>query len=222
MPRLKLRSLAVLSLTMVFGFTPSLALEFPISDTAVREAYFLGQRHDATLSSFYDKYAKYPAVPQTGPHIAAIRFLTPFAQLVEYSAQYHGNFSAQQALHDQRGKPELVKVIVQISLTTSYSAMVSTNSDSNSRAPSELSPRRSDFWKNFQVVVYNANQPLAPFQSSGKSNSLCGRSGPCRLTGASLELLFPADSFTSDTAVVRVIPPEGDAVSVDFSLPSLR
>jgi hypothetical protein len=219
MPHLKLRSLAVLSLSFILGRTPALALESPISETAVREAYFLGQRHDATLTSFYDKYAKYPALPQTGPHIAAIRFLTPFAQLVEYSAQYHGNFSAQQALHDQRGKPELVKVIVQISFTASYSAMVSTNSGSNSR---ELSLRRSDFWKDFQVVVSNGNQPLAPFHSSGKSNSLCGRSGPCRLTGASLELLFPADSFSSDTAVVRVIPPEGDAVSVDFSLPSLR
>jgi hypothetical protein len=40
--------------------------------------------------------------------------------------------------------------------------------------------------------------------------------------GAALELEFPAESFTSDSATILVTPPEGDPVSVDFNLTSLR
>jgi len=49
-----------------------------------------------------------------------------------------------------------------------------------------------------------------------------GRHGSCIMTGATLELDFPAEAFTSDSATVQVIPPEGDPVSVDFNLTRLR
>ena len=63
--------------------TPSsFAFDTPLSDQAVREAYFLGQRHDA---SFLSNYIKFLPPPKTGPFIPSITFLTPFVQLAQLS-----------------------------------------------------------------------------------------------------------------------------------------
>ncbi len=42
------------------------------------------------------------------------------------------------------------------------------------------------------------------------------------MTGATLKFKFRADAFTSDSATIRVDPPEGDPVSVGFDLIRLR
>ena len=46
----------------------SFAFDSPLSDQAVREAYFLGQRHDESLARLLDRYTTYLAPPKTGPH----------------------------------------------------------------------------------------------------------------------------------------------------------
>jgi len=102
-------------LLMVFCVSlPASPLDTPLSDEAVREAYFLGQRHDA---SFLGNYIKFLPRPKTGPHISSVTFLTPFAQLAQISSNYVGNYSAQQALLDQRGQQEFVKITIEIYLT---------------------------------------------------------------------------------------------------------
>lgn len=213
--------LAILTLSLLVA-PPAFSFDAPLSDTAVRQAYFMGQRHDETLGPFYSKYVKFPTLPQTGPHISEVRFLTPFEQQVEYSEHYHGNFSAQQALLDHRGEPDVVKVIVQISFTRSYGQLLPPQQSGGSGTPPERSLRSPDFWKEFQVVVSDNNLALTPSDFSGEPTYHCGRWGNCLLVGASLELLFPAAAFSSDTAVICVVPPEGDPVTVTFSVSSLR
>jgi len=213
--------LAILTLSLLVA-PPAFSFDAPLSDTAVRQAYFMGQRHDETLGPFYSKYVKFPTLPQTGPHISEVRFLTPFEQQVEYSEHYHGNFSAQQALLDHRGKPDVVKVTIQISFTQSYGRLLPPQQSGGSGTQPERSLRSPDFWKDFQVVVSNDHQRLVPSGFTGKPTYYCARWGTCLLAGASLELLFTAESFSSDTAVICVIPPEGDSVTVSFSVSSLR
>lgn len=222
MARSLLRSVSCLLASSLAWVVPCTALDTPLSDTAVRQAYFLGQRHDETLGPFYSRYVKFPPLPQIGPHISEVRFLTPFAQQVEYSEHYHGNFSAQQALLDHRGKPDLVEVFVQILFTQSFGRLLLPQPSVGSRTPPDRPLRSPDFWKDFQVIISNDNQPLTPSDFSGKPTYNCGKRGHCLLTGASLELTFPAESFTSDTAVIHVVPPEGEPVTVEFSLTSLR
>ena len=44
-------------LAVLLGFPPqTLAFSTPLSDTAVREAYLMGQRHDESTVRFLDKY----------------------------------------------------------------------------------------------------------------------------------------------------------------------
>ena len=202
----------------------SSAFQSPLSEQAVREAYFLGQRHDGTYGHLLGKYTKFLPVPKSGPHISSIAFNTPFLQMVAYADKYFGNYSAQQAQIDYRKKgEETVEVLVEIQLTESYGRMMTASTNTASKSPSALVPRPSDFWKDFEVRIYEGDQELIPADSHGRANWRCGRyGGNCILTGATLQYDFAASDFNSDTARIVVTPPEGDPVSVDFYLPSLQ
>ncbi len=194
----------------------------PLSDQAIREAYFLGQRHDGTYPSILGKYIKNLPPPKSGPYISSVTFLTPFIQPVEYSDGYIGNYSAQKALRDHRGQEEFVLIFVEIQLTDSYGRLIPPPPNWLSRSPQALVPRPSDFWRDFQVQIYDAGKLLTPYDFHGRSTYNCGRRGPCTITGATLEFDFRAEAFTSDSAAIQVIPPEGDPVCVDFDLDHLR
>src|SRR5215475_5160327 len=92
------RPLALL-LAALLAASPCLAFDTPLSEQAIREAYFLGQRHDDTLARFLSKYTRYLDAPRSGPHIASITFFTPFALAAEESSR-RSNYSAQQAQID--------------------------------------------------------------------------------------------------------------------------
>jgi hypothetical protein len=209
-------------LTAALLLSPSsFAFDTPLSDQAVREAYFLGQRHDDTMATLLNKYTKFLEPPKAGPDIASITFLTPFALLVQHSSR-QSNYSAQQAALDHRDQPEFVRIVVQIQFTDSYGPFIARPTGSRSGSSTGLVPRPYDFWKDFDVQVSSEDQKLRPFSSSGHPNFICSEDGGCTLTGATLQLDFPADAFESGSATIDVAPPEGDPLTVDFDLTHLR
>jgi hypothetical protein len=216
--RLVFRVLAIFLVVLCLTL-PGSALDVPLSDEAIREAYFLGQRHDA---AFLSNYIKFLPAPKTGPHISSVALITPFIKLAQLSDRHLGSYSAQQARLDHLGQEEIVEIIVDIRLTPSYGAFIASPSGSRSSSAPAFTPRSSLFWKGFCVQVYDGAQPLSPSDFDGHSNSGCARRGPCVMTGATLKFTFPANAFTSDSANIQVIPPEGDPVSVDFDLIRLR
>ena len=216
------RPIASVLAALMLSTPSSFAFDMPLSDQAVREAYFLGQRRDETMAAFLNKYSKYLEAPKTGPHIASITFFTPFALLVQQSSQHTSGYSAQQAALDHRDQPEFVRIIVQIQLTNSYGAYIIRPTSSRSGSSAGFVPRPYDFWKDFDVQVSSKDQNLRPFSSSGQPNVLCSYEGGCELTGATLQFDFNAEDFASGSAVIDVIPPEGDPLSVDFDLGHLR
>jgi hypothetical protein len=205
------------TLSVLLMWQPLFAFETPLSDTTVREAYFLGQRHDLRCLEAYTKSLPLPA---KGPHVAAVTFLTPFAQLVQRTSNRVENYSAQQAQADHRHVAESVHLILLINLTPSYGPVISPGDVSHP----DIKPvfRPYDFWKDFSVAVFDGDQLRHPSEFHGHANSSCGPRGPCSLIGATLEFTFPAASFASDTAVIQIAPPEGDPVTAEFSLASLR
>jgi len=216
------RSLVILATALLVA-QPSLAFKTPLSEQAVREAYFLGQRHDGTYPRLLGKYTKFLPRPKSGPYISSVAFYTPFLQMVAYSDGYIGNYSAQQAQIDYRNKAEeIAQVSVIIQLTDSYGRLMPISANSASRSPTFV-PRPYEFWKDFKVQAYNSEGPVSPSASRGHANSNCGRGGsPCTLIGATIELDFPATAFASNAATIEVDPPEGDRVSVNFDLSSVR
>jgi hypothetical protein len=200
---------------------PLFAFQTPLSDTAVREAYFLGQRHDQSVSDFFAKYAKTLPFPSSGPYISTIRFLTPYAQVVSLSGNRTGGYSAQQAEREHNVGAETVIVSVDIYFTDSYGPFLATPANSRSGSPAGLIPRSSGFWQDFDVWAISDSHTLTPLDTSGQPIYNCSESG-CSLNGATITLTFPASKFPSDSVTVNVIPPEGDAVNVDFDLTSFR
>jgi hypothetical protein len=202
--------------------TPSsFAFDTPLSDEAVREAYFLGQRHDESMATLLNNYTKLLPPPVSGPHISSVAFLTPFALLVQQARQ-RVNYSAQQAAKEHRGEDEMVVINIEILLTQTYPAAISKPTGSRSGSAVGFQMRPSDFWKDFKIRVFDGEKKLPTDSLTGEPIYSCVGDGACDLFGATLHLTLPAKRFTSGSATIEVDPPEGDLVSVDFDLDSLR
>jgi len=214
--------LGILVVAVLASPPPSLAFDTPLSDQAVREAYFLGQRRDESLARLLDKYTKYLEPPRSGPHISSVTFFTPFAIAAQLSSEHTAGYSAQQAAFDHRAQQEFVRIIVQIYFTESYGPLISRPTGSRSGSSTGYVPRPFDFWKDFDVRVFSEDKKLKHFSSSGQPTYKCSGEGGCTLTGATLQFDFPADAFTFHSATIEVLPPEGDPVAVDFDLASFR
>ena len=171
------RALSASLVAILTASQPVFAFQTPLSDTAVREAYFLGQRHDQSVSDFFAKYAKTLPAPQHGPYISTIRFLTPYAQVVSLSGNKSAGSSAQQAERDHHADAETVVVSVDIYLTDSYGPFLAAPTDSRSGSPAGLTPRSSDFWRDFNVSVSSDSRTLAPQDTSGQPIYNCSESG---------------------------------------------
>jgi len=219
----------VLAVVLAFPF-PSCAFDTPLSDTAVRQAYFMGQRHDESFGRFLDNYYKHLPQPKTGPYIASIGFLTPYALLAQLSSKRPYGYSAQQAEIDHRNMVETVKVIVEIQLTETYGPVMPNPTGRTSGTPWDYLPRSGDFWRDFQIKVVSDRKVLTPSEYTGDPNYICGDSTAvaiapgeyCTLTGATVQLEFLAGAFDGSTATVHIVPPEGDPVAAHFDLISLR
>jgi hypothetical protein len=218
----RLKSLACFLVSALLLPAPSFSMDTPLSEEAVRDAYFLGQHHDQTLSLFLAKYMKILPMPKSGPDIASISFLTPFALFAQESSQRTMNYSAQQAEQDHRNQEEIVRIVIQIQLTETYGALIPTPTGSRSGSPIGFAKRPGDFWKDFEVQVVDKDRVLVPLSSSGDSVYSCDSYGGCILSGATLQFEFSAKAFKSDSPAIQVTPPEGDPVSVDFDLSRLR
>ncbi|HXY23471.1 MAG TPA: hypothetical protein VEI73_02400 [Candidatus Acidoferrum sp.] len=199
---------------------PSFAFETPLSDQAVREAYFLGQRRDESMARLLNRYTRFLPTPALGPHISSVSFLTPFALLVRYSSRQSFS-SAQQAEKDHHAEDEIVSIQIELELTQSYGPFITRPTGSRSGSPLGIQLRSPGFWRSFTFRVFDGDEEITTSDLSGEPHHLCSEGG-CTLTGATVRLQFPATAFMADTATVDVIPPEGDSVSVDFDLTSLR
>lgn len=217
------RSFLSVLLAALLASPVTFAFQSPLSDESIREAYFLGQRHDGSFARLLDKYSKSLPAPKSGPYIRSIRFLTPFAKLVQYSDAFVGSYSAQQAALDDRGAQETVEITVEILLTESYGPIIADPAFPRSDRPQTYQLRSHDFWRDFQIEVLEADQIRTPAHFTGEPIVQCSRYGNnCNLFGAMLHLEFPAAAFNSDSTTIHVIPPEGPEVWVDFDLTALR
>ena len=212
-------SLAFLTSALLF-VPPSFAYGTPLSDQAVREAYFLGQRRDESMYDFLNKYTKLLSAPKTGPHIASVTFFTPFALLVQYSSR-QSDYSAQQAAIDHKAHDEIVEIQVEIQFTQSYGAIIAVPTHSRSGSPTAIQQRSPEFWRAFKYRIHDGDEEITTEDMSGEPQYSCSDGG-CSLTGAIVYFQFPATAFKSDSASVEVTPREGDPVSVDFDLSALR
>src|SRR2546421_654994 len=85
------------------------------------------------------------------------------------------------------------------SVREAYCALIHRLTGSRSGSAVGYAPRPYDFWKGFDVQVFNGDEQraLKPSSSFGDPNFSCSEGGGCTLTGATLYFEFPADAFSS-------------------------
>ena len=214
------RVLPALLLSTLLTSPVLFAFSSPLSDEAIREAYFLGQRRDEKMTAFLEKYKQHLREPDRGPFVSSVELLTPFALAVLQSKDRSTGYSAQQAAEEHRGVDESVVVNIEVLFTESYGALIQQPISDRSGAPTGFAFRSSDFWRDIDVQVIVKDKVIKPTRFTGEPLYFCARG--CALMGATMRLEIPARFVDSDLATMHVVPPEGPEVWVDFDLTGLR
>jgi hypothetical protein len=189
---------------------PALAYDYPLSDEGVREAYMLGKSDGAKRDAFFANYTQHPPLPKTGPYIEMVQLETPFAVVVEHCAAAI-NYHAPDAAEEFVGKPGVFRVHVEIDLTESYGALVSSEDGvAHLRSP--------DFWRDFKIRLIQGKEIYARTVNGNPLYSY----GDEVLTGAEVDLEYDAAKIKSDDATIEVVAPDGDDVMANFDLATLR
>jgi hypothetical protein len=212
---------AVLMAAMLL--TPlSFAFDTPLSDHAVREAYFLGQRRDEKTAEFLEKYRQHLSVPESGPWVSTVELFTPYAEAVELSRQRSSGYSAQDAARDYRKTGDRLRVTVTIEFTNTYSELIQEKTGRRSGSPNGFSVRPADFWKDFSYRLFDGDDVVEPLETQGNATYRTVGDGTT-MTGAVIVLLYDAQKIdpSSDTAVVVDIP-DHQQVAAPFDLATLR
>jgi hypothetical protein len=203
---------------------PASAFEIPLSDTAIREAYFLGQRNDQKTLDFLKSYTRTLSLPDSGPYISEIHLLTPYSQVVTNSSQHTSGYSAQQAAADYHGRGDtlLVQIRIELTLTYTYDDAVRTANDFAGELNRHLDPE--DFWRAFQFNLAQNGQRFEPLD--GYADPIYGTSSPrdasATLRGVIVWLVFDASKVESLPAEVEVVTPAAQHVAAKFDLTKLR
>lgn len=206
-------SLLTIGLSFVLAL-PAFALEYPLSSTSIRDAYFLGKGNDDNLARFLLGYRHALPMPKSGPHVAVISLATPFIHVVEHSAGT-ANYSAPSAVKEFSGKSLPLLIRVEIVLTAAYPAPSSSNLQ-------PLTQPIPDFYGDFDIQLVQGKK--IPSESkhvsltySDASTNIYG------LAGAIVELGYdPGKINTSEEATIVVRTPEGQDVETRFNLAMLR
>jgi hypothetical protein len=208
------------------AFVSAEAYDTTMSPQAVREAYFLGQRNDEKTAAFLSQYVQRLPLPKTGPHVAEVEILTPYAQAVQDSMRRTIGYSAQQAGEEYRKQGDTLRVRVQIRFTPTCALQAAVSSSRKVTGKSGIQLRAEDFWRDFTFRVTQQQdgeeQPLEPFDVWSEPIYLRPRVGISALEGADVWLLFDATKVTSDPVKVGVRTPDGQHILAVFDLAKLR
>lgn len=217
------RSLIAILFCVELSSILATAYDTELSDVAVREAYFLGQRHSKDTKEFLALYARHFALPSKGPYISEIRALTPLAQVVEASNRQSSGYSAQQAWLDYRGRGDSIQVVVHIQFTPSYGVIEGTKSASDAEGEKGIKLRTEDFWQDFRFGIRQEGDWIEPRTLHGEPE-YGGQeySGTSQLVGAWVWIEFAATSVASEPTEVHVFTPDGQEVVATFDLARLK
>ena len=147
--RSRLTSLSTLAVSLLL-ISPAFAFDTPLSQEAVRDAYFLGQRNNESTLSFFSQYVKTLPAPDKGPYISEVEIYTPYSQIIEHSRRLSGSYSAQQAELDYRHGHDKLYVRVRINFTDTYGLELYRSAKGDKQLSGRDEPL-PDFYHDFRV-----------------------------------------------------------------------
>lgn len=153
---------AIVSAALLLAL-PVFPFQSPLSDEAVREAYFLGQRNDESTADFFSSYLRTLPPPKAGPHVSEVELYTPYSQLVEWSRIHSVGYSAQQATKDYHATSDSIFVRIRIDFTSTYGALELYRSGRLIEPPKNGSAApRPDYYRDFRAGLSQKDQWIEP------------------------------------------------------------
>src|SRR5579859_585145 len=216
-----LRPIAAISLATLLLLFSCAGFESPLGDKTIREAYFLGQHHDASTQSALKPYSHILPAPPKGPDISEIRLFTPYAQVIEASSAQSAGYSAQQAAADYHSHADTIVVRFHIEFTPTYGYIESDRDRTDLAAEKGLSIRSEDFWQAFNAGLSQHDQWIEPLSREGEP-IFSHSSDSNEMTGAYIWLTYDAHDVSSDEAIAEIFTPDGQHVTSTFDLSALR
>ena len=177
---------------------PACAYDVPLTESSIRDAYFLGRRQDALGPDLIAKYTReIPALSLDKFHSFA-SLETPFIQVAIFSSKKL-NYSAQDAVKEFLGKPLLFRIRLEICYM--YDA-----------PPDALNVR---IVQNKKDLVPDSLERSLYFPASDKYSS------PPPI-GESMQFEFSSGKIDSSTLTILIDTPDGQHAESVFDLQSIR
>jgi hypothetical protein len=207
-----------LLLCLCLASPPAYTFEASLSDEAVREAYFIGQRRDDTTAHFLETYRSYFPVPKSGPHVFVVELFTPYARAVDASSKHGAGYSTQQARKDYQARGDSLRVGVYVRYTSTYGPGFP-------YSPNEV-PGQTGTWKDFQVRLTQNGKSFESrtvrYEGTRMGTGGGKGGGGSRPTGFIVWQEYDAPNLTSTDATVEIDSPDGQHVVASFDLSRLR
>lgn len=182
---------------------PANGYEQHLASESVRNAYFLGRRMDQKTGEFLSRYTESFPLPKTGPHIARIQVLTPYAQVVLRATQDEGVGTVSDAEREYAASPNLFVVRIEIFSTPTYS----------------LPAQCEDLARKFAIGVVQQHV-LKPFKTACSHLYAVPHSSPS--SGTQIELQFDVAQIASAPITIEVSSPDGQRIETKFDLGQLK
>jgi hypothetical protein len=179
---------------------PAWSYDFPLTSSAIRDAYFLGTRQAGMGDDFLAQYTH--SVPQLrlGDNLVTrIRIETPFLQVAAHASKTL-NYNAQNAVKDFYGKPAVFRMYLEICymLDAPLPNAVKVTVLQNDK---EITPRSDE-----RSAFFPATDPYIPAVNVGEI----------------VNQEFDPRKFDSSTLTVRIDTPDDQHAKTEFDLQTLR
>jgi len=189
-------------LVVALGFLLALpvgAYDFPLSSSAIRDAYFLGKQQTGLGTDFLAQYSRSIPELKVDPYITRVRVETPFFQVAEQASQTL-NYSAQDAVEDFYGRPAVLRMHLEICYEADAplpnSVKISVIQKNKRIAP--LSEKRSAFFPPSDVYTRVPN------------------------LGEKVTLEFDPGKFDSSALTILIDTPDGQHAECVFDMQAIR
>ena len=187
-----------------------------LSQEEVTEAYYLGQRHDARLGAFFNRYQMNLPVPRDpGDYISSVVIRTPYVLAVLRSSSAVNHYSAQDAWQDYLAARDEFEVIAYLDY-----------SFGNKSAPPDDPPVARDVVRGFYVQAKQRQgdeERTLSAQYAYLERDFLGFLGNDTMPIAiPLHAFFNVQDIDSSELTVEVTIPSGKKVAVTFNLQDLH
>lgn len=184
---------------LTFLALPICAYDYPLTSSAIRDAYFLGRRQ-AGLDEFFATYAhSIPTLSVNKEFVTSVRLETPFLQVVDQVSR-RLNYSAQDATRDFYDKPAVFRMYLDICymLDAPLPKAIKITVLQNDKEIQPDTDERTAFFPATDPYTYMPN------------------------VGEKVKLEFDPRKFDSSTLTIRIDTPDDQHAKTEFDLQTLR